>query len=351
MSGPRALFVCDGSPSVGGGHVMRSLTLAQALSERGWRSTFLADGFVSSLMDRHDRVGCGRLAVADCAPGTLTEAAAKAAGFDAVIFDHFGMDARHEAGVSARLRVAVDDLADRPHAVDVLIDCNLQRTPADYRALAPGAELLLGPEYAPVREEFAAVRPASMARRLRRHEAGSLAGRALVSLGLTDVGGVTARVVRALLPWNMEAGLDVVVGRRSPSLPELEALLVEGACLDLHLDVDAARMAALMSAADVAVGAGGSSTWERAVVGLPSVTLVLADNQAPGAAALDRRGLAAAVDMREPGWRERLLHAVEQVTIDEPITISEALTDLCDGLGAGRTADRLTARVQSGARQ
>lgn len=353
MSRPRALFVCDGSPVVGGGHVMRSLTLAAALAERGWRSTFLADGFVARVLDRHDRSACDRLPVADCRPETLAKAAASTSGFDAAVFDHFGINARHELAGSDAIRVAVDDLADRPHAVDVLVDCNIQRRPAHYTTVAPNAELLLGPSFAPVRPEFAAVREAALQRR--RETPGS-AGRVLVSLGLTDFGGITERVVRHILPWNRESGLDVVIGSGAASRDPLRRLEAEGAALTVHEDVDAAGMARLMSAADLAVGAGGSATWERATIGLSTVTLILADNQAPGALALETAHATVAIDARtdaflqpmdaSEGAMSRFLWELSYHAIDDFKTLlGERAAELCDGLGAGRVADQINARL------
>lgn len=340
---PRALFVCDGSPTVGGGHVMRALTLAGALAERGWRSTFLADPFVEVVLARHDALGVRRVAGADQAPDTLVRQAAACRGYDAVIVDHFGMSAPHEQALRAvaPLLAVVDDLADRPHDCDLLIDCNLQRTAADYLRLTPsGADLLLGARYAPVRPAFAAAREAALDRRAR----GAPATRILVSLGLTDVGGVTGQVVDAVLRATAGLRIDVVVGREAPSLPKLLGLEAEGAAITLHSDVDGADMAAMMAQADLAIGAGGSSAWERVVLGLPTLALVLAPNQRPGTEALAAAGAVVALDDLSalPGALARLL-------ADRPArtAISQAAAALCDGLGASRSAARIDVRSQT----
>jgi len=266
----RALFVCDGSATVGGGHVMRSLTLARALAARGWNSTFLADAFVGGVLDRFDRVGCERLPTADQTPDGLMAAAAGVSGFSAVIVDHFEMRATHERGFRrcAPLTAAVDDLPDRPRDVDLLIDCNQCRTSDDYAVLGAGVELLLGPAYAPVRLEFAAARRATLARR----GAPAPMRRVLVALGLTDVGGITERVVRALLPHFGEASVDVVLGETAPSADAMRRLAAADPRVRLH--VNGRAMAALPAEAYLGVGAGGSPTWERATLGVacrPSV--------------------------------------------------------------------------------
>jgi len=349
VSGLRALFVCDGSPAVGGGHVMRSLTLARALGARGWRSTFLADPFVDGLLDRFDPIGCDRIPVENQWPETLA-VAAQADGFDAVVFDHFHMAFEHETHVSRPdvLSAVIDDLANRPHAADLLVDCNLQRTAADYAELAPEAELLLGPAYAPVRPEFAVQRERALGRR---QQTPAEPGRILISLGLTDLDGITEQVVGALPPSWISAGLDVVIARGAPSWPALERLASRGAPITLHSHLDAAAMAELMVECDMAVGAGGSSTWERATLGLGTITVILADNQMPGARALERFGATVAVDLREPHAMETLVEVLRREALDAFWAMGRKAADLCDGLGARRTADRLTARVQSGGRQ
>ena len=161
-------------------------------------------------------------------------------------------------------RIAViDDLAERPRDCDLVLDPGYGRTAADYAGLArPGATILTGPRYALVRPQFAAARPAALARR----GAGPVR-RALVSLGLTDVGAVTGQVVEVLAPHLGEVTLDVVLGRGAPSRERLEALAATDPRIVLH--VEALDMARLIAAADLGVGAGGSSTWERCCLGLP----------------------------------------------------------------------------------
>jgi UDP-2,4-diacetamido-2,4,6-trideoxy-beta-L-altropyranose hydrolase len=339
---PRVLFLADGGPSVGGGHVMRCLTLAGALERAGADCGFAATPEAAAVLDAFAGPTIARLRVAAAAPADLVSAAieqARAWGATAAVLDHYGTDVAQEAALRAaasRLLV-MDDLL-RPHDADLVLDSSLGRSVDDY----PGAAVLAGLAFALVRPEFAAARAAALARR----GAGGGVRRILVSLGLTDVGGITGRVVRALLSGLGERMLDVVVGAAAPSLPELRALAAVDARMRLH--VDTREMAALIAGADLAVGAGGSSAWERCCLGLPTVTVVLADNQRANTEALETAGATTMVELAGADFERRLAAAVEMLCSDTAVlaAMSAAAAGLCDGRGAERAAERLLALVR-----
>lgn len=339
MSAPSVLFVVDGGPEIGGGHVMRALTLAEALQGFA-RPSFMAPPFVAGLLDRFGGRDLGRIAAVTGEPGELTSAAAQAArAFDAVVFDHFRLGATDHARIAeGRPSLAVDDLADRTMAVDVVVDVGPGRTGSDYaRLVRPDALLLLGPAYAPVRGEFLAGRGAAMTRRSGTDQV----GRVLVSLGLTDVGAITARVVDRLLPRLGAARLDVVLGASAASRGAIERLAARDPRVTLHVETGA--MADLCAQADLAVGAGGSSVWERCAVGLPTVTLILAENQAPGAEALAAQGAGEVVDARAADFEAALDRAFTGLmrSPERRARMGRAAAALCDGKGARRVADTL----------
>jgi UDP-2,4-diacetamido-2,4,6-trideoxy-beta-L-altropyranose hydrolase len=338
MAARPILFVVDAGPEIGGGHVMRSLTLAEALADRGAEPVFAASPEVAAVLDAFAGPRVGRAAVPTAGPEGLAAGAAALAGtFDGVVFDHYRLDAAAHRNVSGgRPTLVVDDLADRPLACDLLLDPGPERTPGDYAGLVPeNVRLLLGPGYALVRPAFAARRDASLARR----GADAPLGRVLVSLGLTDLDGITGRVVGRLLPRLGDAELDVVVGRAAPSLPALEALAARDPRVRLH--VEAKDMAALTEQADLAVGAGGSSAWERCTLGVPTVLLVLADNQVPAAEALDRSGAAEVVDARAPDFEAAFDRAFLGLarSPERRARLSARSAAVCDGRGAERVAD------------
>ena len=344
---PDVLFLCDAGPHVGGGHVMRCLTLARALAAEGVASTFLAPPAVGDILEAFGETHRHPVpAAAAEGPQALSAAAAAAldgGSYAAVVVDHYGMSAREEEALAGpgRLLAVIDDLADRPHLADLLVDTGYGREAAAYGALVPeGAQLLLGPDYALVRPEFAASRAEALARR-----SGAPVRRVLVSLGLTDVGGITGRVLRLLDGRPGEICFDVVVGGGAPSLPELRERAARDPRLTLH--VETAEMAALTTAADLAVGAGGSSTWERACLGLPTLALVLADNQAELAGRLAAAGAALAVEARDEdfggAFRESYARLVQDAELRARLSRTSAA--LCDGGGAARVAAALRDRL------
>jgi UDP-2,4-diacetamido-2,4,6-trideoxy-beta-L-altropyranose hydrolase len=348
-SGPtRFLFLADAGPQVGGGHVMRCLTLARALTtHHGAECAFVESRAAAPILRRFGWPAQTMVAMVGAeSVGALVAHARDFAGlFDpqVIVIDHYGIGAAEEGTLRAENRAlaVIDDLADRAHACDALIDPSFARRADAYAGLVPqDAALFAGPSYALVRPEFADARPRALSRRAKHGPV----KRALVSLGLTDVGGVTARVVAALQPLLGEARLDVVLGSGAASLPRLEA----AAQTDrrLHLWVDSAEMGSLMADADIAVGAGGSSVWERAVVGLPSVTLALAPNQAPMIGKMAEAGLTLAVGAEAPDFAQRLAAAWGRLTSDAALRwrLAEQSSELCDGHGAMRVAEAVFAR-------
>jgi UDP-2,4-diacetamido-2,4,6-trideoxy-beta-L-altropyranose hydrolase len=325
---PRILFVCAAGPSIGGGHVMRSLTLARALEARGATCAFLDSPEVATVLDAF---------APDMARTQIDD------DFDALVFDSYALTADdHRARAKGRPTLVIDDLADRPLAADLILDSGPARTTQDYTGLVPpAAMLLLGPDYAPVRPAFPALREAALARRAER----APVRRILVSLGLTDVGGITGRVVALLRPIVGEVKLDLVLGGGAPSLPDLWALAADDPRLELHVDTQ--HMPELVFDADLAIGAGGSTTWERCVLALPALTLILADNQVAAARALEAAGVTPCLSVDTPEFEIAFVDTVQTLLADAErrAALSAASATVCDGLGADRAAQAFLARL------
>ena len=326
MSRPAILFVCDAGPDIGGGHVMRSLTLAQALTAAGADCAFLARPAVEAVLD---------IFSPDTARTVATEP------FDAVVFDHYGLSAPdHRALARGRPTLVIDDLANRPLEADLVLDSGPARRAGDYAGLTPpGGTLLLGPNHAPVRPAFPALREAALARRA----AGGPVQRILISLGLTDVGGITGRVVDLLLPRLGDIALDVVMGSGAPSLARLQAM--RDPRVVLHIDTQ--DMPRLTLEADLAIGAGGSSSWERCTLALPTLTLVLADNQVAVATALAAAGASPSLTVGAPDFDTAFGREIDRLMADEGLraALSAASAGICDGGGADRVAAAFLARI------
>ncbi|HZZ33306.1 MAG TPA: UDP-2,4-diacetamido-2,4,6-trideoxy-beta-L-altropyranose hydrolase [Phenylobacterium sp.] len=333
MSGPSILFVVDAGPAVGGGHVMRSLTLAGALAGQGATCRFVAPPAVEAIVAAF-APETERLEAASASPIDLASVA-RTARFDAVVFDHYGLsEPDHRAIAQGRPALVIDDLADRPLGADLLLDSGPARRAEDYDGLTPdGVRLLLGPQYAPVRPEFAALRETALGWR------GEPVGRILVSLGLTDIDAITSRVVERLRPRVSEVGIDVVLGAEAPSLAGLSKIARRDTRIVLH--VDSPHMARLTAEADIGIGAAGSSTWERCTLGLPTLAIVLAENQRAAARTLAERGAALTLDVGDPAFDAGFDRALMRLTADTGLRrqLAAASAELCDGLGAPRVAE------------
>ena len=330
MNTPRILFFADSGATVGGGHVMRCLTLARALIGQGAECAFAATPDAMRLLETFAPPDIERLPIPE---GTAARQSAPVAdlartwGAQGAVLDHYGAGPAEEVMIRTGVHrlLVLDDLK-RGHLCDLVLDSNLDRAAADY----PGVESLTGPAYALVRPEFAALRAQTLARR-----SGAKPSRLLIALGLTDLGGITARVVEAILPTLGDLQVDIALGQGAPSLAALALLASRDPRLTLH--VDTREMAALTAAADLAIGAGGSSVWERSSLGLPTLTLVLADNQREAAQALAVRGAAEVVEAAD------LADRLAALLGDSPrlAAMSAAASAICDGHGAGRVAERL----------
>lgn len=318
------VFRADASVEIGTGHVMRCLTLAEALKAQGIQCHFLCREHVGHLIDTIQARGfvIHRLPVwsqqdIDDASGSPQPSHAHWLGVswqqdaeacatllrslapDWLVVDHYALDARWEAAVlPARTRLLViDDLADRPHLAHLLLDQNLGRQSEDYAGLVPvECQVLAGPQHAVLRPEFAERRESSLTRRLRR----PTIKRMLISLGGVDKDNATCRVLDALndcdLPHDLE--ITVVMGATAPWLREVKARAGELPWFT-EVVVNVSDMARRMAEADLAIGAAGSTSWERCCLGLPTLMLVLAENQKSIAKALDMEGAAVCLGNQE----------------------------------------------------
>jgi UDP-2,4-diacetamido-2,4,6-trideoxy-beta-L-altropyranose hydrolase len=335
----RVAFRLDASAAIGGGHAMRCLSLARALADRGAECLFLVNSEAPATVPAlqaiaHRIVGSG--------PEETVAAirAAWPAGADVAVCDLYRWTAPEERAVTAAARriLVIDDLGTAPHQADWLLNQNFGIEAAAYDALLPaGCRRLIGLDYALLRPDFAALRPAAVARR----QAAGLPRRLLVSLGLTDVGGVTGRVCGALAVLPDFTQADVVFGPTAPSLAQVQAIAAADRRFRCHVGLE--DMARAMLEADAAIGAMGSSSWERCCLGLPTLAFTLADNQVPTARALDAAGIVALA-----GDAAALSDAEIRTAIAAFLggarrlhRMSQASSILCDGLGAQRVAAAL----------
>lgn len=301
----KVVIRADASLMIGTGHVMRCLTLADTLREHGAMVSFVCRAHAGNLIDtitdkgyRVARLALGQ-AAEDAAPahaswlgaGWREDAEATLSAIageypDWLIVDHYALDARWEAHLRSHARriMVVDDLADRAHDCDLLLDQNF-RIDRDhqYDHLVPTrCRRLLGPKYALLRPEFR-----RLAAVLKRGFDGP--GRVLISFGGIDQSNETEKSLRALQMLDRpDLRVRVVLGAAYPHRESLARSYGGREHIELHYQTP--RMAEFMAWADLCVGAGGSTHWERCTLGLPTVVITTGMNQEALARDLQRAG-------------------------------------------------------------
>lgn len=355
------VFRADASLSIGTGHLTRCLTLGQALASQGASVRFVcrahpgnqigaveAAGFRVDVLPLSDATDPDGPAHRQWLGGTWSEDAeavrAVATGADWIIVDHYALDARFESAVAAAgARVAViDDLADRPHDCDLLLDQTFGRSPQDYAENVPAsASLLCGSRYALLRPEFAELAPRSITRRTDAAAASTI----LVTLGGVDVDNVSGVVLDIVESMALGGGyrIQVVMGANAP---HLAAVRKQAARMAVPTEVHAGThaMARLMADADIAIGAAGTTAWERCCLGLPSLMAVLASNQRPTAENLHLAGAAISLGSPDrPEFAQQLAGNLRTLLDDRErrLAMTAAAVTVTDGLGANRVAAEL----------
>jgi len=334
----------DAAPEIGTGHVMRCLRLAAVLRANGGKVRFVCRELTGSLRDRIEAEGCEVIMLPPSAIWPDEGADAKAVqaqlagtGCDWLIVDHYTLGAGWERSMRAAARriMVIDDLC-RPHDCDVLLDQNFHAAPDNrYDGKLPaGAITLLGPRYALLADEFAPIVPPSLR--------DGQVRRILVSLGGVDQVDATSVVLDALdMAGRHGAAIDVVIGAAHPRRDQIVARCA--AMADTICHIETREMAALITAADIAIGAGGTSTWERCALGLPTLALCVAENQRNLIAHASRAGLIYAVDGDNPS-ADKLARHIQALMENSGLRalISSAGTALVDGRGAARVAAALS---------
>ena len=316
-------FRTDASLQIGSGHVMRCLTLADSLIAIGASCRFICREHSGHLLELirqrgHEAIGLpatissGSTAAVMADETKLAHAAWLGTDWrndaaetlnalqgeltDWLVVDHYALDARweHVLRPACRKLMVIDDLADRDHDCDLLLDQNLGRQRQDYASLVPSqCRVLTGPQYALLRPEFATLREYSLKRR-----ANSQVKQLLITMGGVDLANVTGQVLEALksCPLPADCQITVVMGVTAPWLAQVREL-AELMLWPTEVLVNISDMAQRMADSDLAIGAAGSTAWERCCLGLPTLMVVLAENQVEGAKALAQHNAALSVDL------------------------------------------------------
>jgi len=348
----------DASVTIGTGHVMRCLALAKAARLHGMTVHFVCREHNGAALDLIEAAGFAlhRLPITGEAPlpagyeGWLGETwqqdAARTARVirdevgeaDWLVVDHYGIDERWEKAlrpVAHRIFV-IDDLADRRHDCDLLLDQNLRSENAPYQGLAPpSATVLIGPSYALLRDEFRQSRARASVRT-------GVVKQVVVFFGGSDPTNETEKAIEAIRRLN-PAGIevDVIVGASNPMKERIAALCADLPYMRFHCQVD--DMAHFLVDADLALGAAGVSSWERLALGVPALVAAVADNQIENMRQLDELGVAVGLGVSRNVTVEGLAQAIGNLLSSPRIVsaMSEKALGLVDGEGVSRVVDRL----------
>lgn len=277
----------DASILIGTGHVMRSMTLAKQFERHGARVTFVCRKSEGNSISYLQSQGMKVITLPSIeqksydvqweldAEGTIEIISKMNSEIDLIIVDHYGLDNRWEGMLRrfTRFIMVIDDLADRLHDCDLLLDQNYYVNMNErYSNLIPNHCIqMLGPDYVLLRDEFlkAANEP--------RNRTGKVSN-ILVFFGGTDPTNETIKTLKAISELNtLGIEINVIVGETNPKRYEIEQLCKEMSNTNFYCQVN--NMAEMMRKADLAIGAGGATTWERCFLELPSLTIITASNQ------------------------------------------------------------------------
>jgi UDP-2,4-diacetamido-2,4,6-trideoxy-beta-L-altropyranose hydrolase len=329
-----AIFRADASQHLGCGHVMRVASLARGLRELGWECHLVACEGTQIMVPAQalDSMSVTTLAAGDeLRPEALLASAPD--GCDLLVVDHYHWTDSQESSLRgwAKKILVIDDLADRVHDCDFLLDQTSSRLVSDYEPLVPpSCRILTGADYALLRPQFAVQRPRSLSRR----RSGAIQ-RLLVQVGGSDPDDLTGLILREIAGLDLGLTVDVILG---PGAPHVDTVREQARTMGAQLHVGVTEVASLMARADLAIGSGGVSASERCSMGLASLLIVIADNQRDVVSALVQTGAARGLrdhgDLRAGEIGESIRTLVEDSGATAEMAIRAA--GVCDGLGLPR---------------
>ncbi|MDA9600635.1 UDP-2,4-diacetamido-2,4,6-trideoxy-beta-L-altropyranose hydrolase [Nitrosomonadales bacterium] len=319
----------DASLKMGTGHVMRCLTLAVALKRKSAQVEFICGEHEGNLIDfiqgkgfkvhalsrTENDIEMSRPSTFDAEnvlehshwlgatpqhDADVCKVILKKIGPDWLVVDHYAIDETWQIelqGTYQKLMV-IDDLADRRHQCDLLLDQTFGRQPQDYQKLVPeNCQMLLGSQYALLRPEFAQWREYS----LKRRENPELK-KLLITMGGVDQNNVTGQVLDELRNCDLPLDLEITIIMGHTAL-HLELVQQQAKTLPYKIKVksNVSNMAEIMANADFAIAAAGATTWERCCLGLPSIQILLAYNQKVIAEKIKMAGAALSLDVEHLG--------------------------------------------------
>jgi UDP-2,4-diacetamido-2,4,6-trideoxy-beta-L-altropyranose hydrolase len=348
-------FRVDASAAMGIGHVMRCLTLANVLRAKGFYTRFICCLLLPHLVEKITQAGHDLVMIEpntatnsdvldQCvdAEKTLAAMADKSwdLSWDLMIVDHYCFDCEWEKRLRAASKkiMVIDDLMNRKHDCDILLDQNLERSANDYSTWVPEhCAVLVGPQYALLRPEFSHLRKEKVVKREIKNTLETL----LISLGGSDQTDTLLRILQALkiteLPLNCQ--LTLIAGASDMNKLQLE---VKGYPWAVTILKDSDAMAQMTAASDVVIGAAGTSTWERCCLAVPSIIVVLAENQSANAQAMAAKKASLLIN-NMASLEEELMGLINGLVRfpEQRVSLGQAASAITDGLGVYKIIDRI----------
>lgn len=351
------VFRVDSSLKMGTGHVMRCLTLANSLKNKTIKIDFVCrdlsgslvqyieqQGFTVHVLERFENLPSpeGNLFHRDWLETTQKQDAYQTKPIleklkpDWLIVDHYALDIEWQQLLNVYYKkiMVIDDLTDRQHSCDLLLDQNFGSEEDKYRKLTPAScEILCGSYYALLRPEFSKLRIQSLSRRSRKDYK---INKILITFGGVDPDNFTGKVLKKLAECSISKNTEVIVimGHKAPNIQQVRDL-ANMLPYTVEIKNGVSNIAELMVSADLAIGAAGATSWERCCLGLPTIQMVIAENQQIIADKLSKYN---AIKLLEDITELPNLINSAQNWLTE---VSNKASEVCDGHGVDRVIERL----------
>jgi len=342
----------DSSELIGIGHIMRTLTLSDALRELGFKIIYICANTVGNINDLIIKKGYSVSFIEnscinnnsennittsyECILRDANETIDCIKGkCDLLIVDHYSIDYRWHNIVknSADRIMVIDDLANRRLDCDLLLDQTYGRQKKHYSLLVNNnCKLLLGSRYALIRPQFLSMRDSSIKRKSNNNTIRNI----LISVGGIDINNTSLILLNTIYKIyrdNSKIIINVVLTSKSPNIGSIKHF-IEKTSLNITLFIDVEDMENLMAEADVSIGGGGTTSWERCVMALPSIVVIQADNQKFLSEKLERKG--AIVILKHMDTLPKVIQSIEKNSHLSHMSYSASL--ICDGIGVTRVS-------------
>lgn len=338
MKSPYVAFRVDGNAKLGIGHIMRCLTLAEKIYNVGFKILFICASLEYSLQRKIKDKGFRLFIIGSDTDTEVQQCIDVISNYliKFLVVDHYQLDQHWERQIKNFVdeMVVIDDLADRPHDCHFLIDSAYGKTKKEYENLVnEKCQLLLSCDYTILRPDFIASRALAFTKRRETQKINNI----LINFGGTDILDLSNVSIEYLKRNGFMGDINILISSSYSKLDDLKY-----ACSkfnDVTLHIDSTQVADLMLKADLAIGSLGTSTWERCCLGLPCISVVVAENQSYIANQLAKIG---AIELTAIPTMEKtiasFIHASEMTHWNK---LSEKSFTLCDGHGAERIISKL----------